>query len=242
MASSWTKKLPTRIGYCSKTNCARRVRREDNNVDFTHVQPHYYRVQQVEPCHQLGWGSQTLFLSIWVLGAMPKQEEQQPTAIQNTTSHLCQSRRPDGISDTQLRVTLLYTRIMQGCRLSNTFFYLPNLPFFLWERVATTARSHCKKSILFIMCLWLSWYSHFWGIEAYFERLGLKRRTNTNRGNASAPYLAKSRETPPIWQSQTWGSDQTDGGWNLSPGRRGPERREPKTLTDCRWRWCRSIR
>ncbi len=45
---------PTRIGYCSNTNCARRFRCGSNNVDFTHVKPHYYRVQQVEPCHQLG--------------------------------------------------------------------------------------------------------------------------------------------------------------------------------------------
>ncbi len=30
-------------------------RLEDNNVDFTHAQPpHYYRMRQVEPCHQLG--------------------------------------------------------------------------------------------------------------------------------------------------------------------------------------------
>ncbi len=27
---------------------------EDNNVAFTYVQPHHYRVGQVEPCHQLG--------------------------------------------------------------------------------------------------------------------------------------------------------------------------------------------
>ncbi len=40
--------------YCSNTNCDRRFRCEDNNVDLTHVQPHYYRVWQVEPCHQLG--------------------------------------------------------------------------------------------------------------------------------------------------------------------------------------------
>ncbi len=45
---------PTRIGYCSNTNCAHRFRSEDNNVDFTQVQPHYYRVRQVEPCDKLG--------------------------------------------------------------------------------------------------------------------------------------------------------------------------------------------
>ncbi len=45
--------LPTMVGYCSKTNCARRFRCEDNNVDFTHVQPHNYHVRQVEPCHRL---------------------------------------------------------------------------------------------------------------------------------------------------------------------------------------------
>ncbi len=43
--------LPTRIGCYLNTNCDRRSRSEDNNVDFTHVQPHYWRVQRVEPCH-----------------------------------------------------------------------------------------------------------------------------------------------------------------------------------------------
>ncbi len=33
---------------------ARRYRYEDNNVAFTNVQPHYYRVRQVEPCHHVG--------------------------------------------------------------------------------------------------------------------------------------------------------------------------------------------
>ncbi len=33
--------LPIRIGYCSDTNCARRFRCEDNNMAFTHVQPHF---------------------------------------------------------------------------------------------------------------------------------------------------------------------------------------------------------
>ncbi len=27
---------------------------EESNVDLTHMQPHYYRVRQVEPCHKLG--------------------------------------------------------------------------------------------------------------------------------------------------------------------------------------------
>ncbi len=27
---------------------------DDNSVDFTHVQPLFYRMWQVEPCHQLG--------------------------------------------------------------------------------------------------------------------------------------------------------------------------------------------
>ncbi len=40
-----------------------------------HVQPHYYRVRQVEPCRQKGWSSQALFLSILVLGTMPKQQQ-----------------------------------------------------------------------------------------------------------------------------------------------------------------------
>ncbi len=36
-----------------------------------HVRP------QVKPCHQLGWSSQALILSILALGAMPKQQQQQ---------------------------------------------------------------------------------------------------------------------------------------------------------------------
>ncbi len=52
----------------------RRFRCEDNNVAFTNVQPHFYRVRQVEPCHRLGWSSQALILSILALGAMAKQQ------------------------------------------------------------------------------------------------------------------------------------------------------------------------
>ncbi len=51
-ASFWI--LPTRIGYSSNTNYARRFQCDDNDVAFTHVQPHYYLVRHVEPCHQLG--------------------------------------------------------------------------------------------------------------------------------------------------------------------------------------------
>ncbi len=61
------------VGYCSNTNGARHFRCEDNNVAFTHVQPQYYRVRQMEPCHQLEWSSQALILNDWALGAMPKQ-------------------------------------------------------------------------------------------------------------------------------------------------------------------------
>ncbi len=40
--------LPTRIGYCSNTNCDRSFRCKDNNVAFTNVQPHYDRVPPVD--------------------------------------------------------------------------------------------------------------------------------------------------------------------------------------------------
>ncbi len=56
---------------------ARRFRCQNNNVDLMRVQYHYYRVRQVEPCHQLGWSSQALILSIVALGAMPKQQHQE---------------------------------------------------------------------------------------------------------------------------------------------------------------------
>ncbi len=68
------KTLPTRIGYCSNTNCDRRFRCEDDNVAFTHLRPHYYRVRQVEPCHQLDEVARRSSL-----GAMPKQQQQQHT-------------------------------------------------------------------------------------------------------------------------------------------------------------------
>ncbi len=48
------------MGYCSNTNCARCFY---NNVVFMLVQPHYYRVRQVEPCHQPGRSSQALCLN-----------------------------------------------------------------------------------------------------------------------------------------------------------------------------------
>ncbi len=76
---------PTRIGYCSNANCARRFRCEDNNIALTQVQPHFYRERQVEPCHQLGRSSQALILSILALGAMPKQQ-QPPQPNQDTTT------------------------------------------------------------------------------------------------------------------------------------------------------------
>ncbi len=53
--------LPTRIVYWSNTNCAHHFRGEDNNVSFMHVQPHYYRMLQVEPWHQLGCPRQPRF-------------------------------------------------------------------------------------------------------------------------------------------------------------------------------------
>ncbi len=39
------------------------------------MQPHFNRVRQVEPCHQLELSSQALFLSIYALGAMPIQQQ-----------------------------------------------------------------------------------------------------------------------------------------------------------------------
>ncbi len=66
MASSW-------MGYCSNTNYIRRFRCENNNIDFTYVQPLFYRVRQVESCHRLGWSSQALILSNWALGARYNQ-------------------------------------------------------------------------------------------------------------------------------------------------------------------------
>ncbi len=46
--------LPTRIDYYSNPYYVHRIRCEDKNVAFTHVQPHYYHVGQLGPCHQSG--------------------------------------------------------------------------------------------------------------------------------------------------------------------------------------------
>ncbi len=59
--------LPTKISYCLNANYARRFWCEDKTVNLTYVQPHYYRVRQVEPCDQLGWSRQVVFLSNWTL-------------------------------------------------------------------------------------------------------------------------------------------------------------------------------
>ncbi len=73
LRSGW-KILPTRIGYCSNTNGDYHFQFVGNNVAFTCMQPHNYR--EVGSCHQLGWSSQELILSILALGAMPKQQQQ----------------------------------------------------------------------------------------------------------------------------------------------------------------------
>ncbi len=41
--------LPIRMGFCSNTKCARRFQCEDSNI-----QPHFYRVWQMESCRRLG--------------------------------------------------------------------------------------------------------------------------------------------------------------------------------------------
>ncbi len=76
LRSRW-KTLSTKVGYCSNTNGGHRFRCDDISVAFTNMQPHFYRVRQVEPCHQLGWSSQALTLSILALSTMPKQQQQQ---------------------------------------------------------------------------------------------------------------------------------------------------------------------
>ncbi len=42
-------------------------------IRFMYLQPHFYRVRQMEPCHWLG----ALLLSNCGLGAIPKQEHYQ---------------------------------------------------------------------------------------------------------------------------------------------------------------------
>ncbi len=54
MASSWMENPAYKDMLLLKHHCARRFHWENNNVNFMHVQPHYYRVRQVEPCHHLG--------------------------------------------------------------------------------------------------------------------------------------------------------------------------------------------
>ncbi len=78
MASSWMENPTKKDGLLPKHQWLdSRFRCEDNNFAFTNVQPHYFRVLQVEPCHHLGWSSQAQILSILALDAMPKQQQQQ---------------------------------------------------------------------------------------------------------------------------------------------------------------------
>ncbi len=86
MASSWVGNPTDKKRLLLKhQRLGRRFRCEDNNVAFMNVQPHYYRVRQVEPCHHLGWSSQALILSILALGAMPKHQQQQQQQRQLST-------------------------------------------------------------------------------------------------------------------------------------------------------------
>ncbi len=41
-------------GYCSNTNSVHRIRWTGTNFNFNPMQPHYYRVQQMEFCHEFG--------------------------------------------------------------------------------------------------------------------------------------------------------------------------------------------
>ncbi len=78
MASSWMENPTDKDRLLLKHQWLdHRFQCEDNNVAFTNVQPLYFCVRQVEPCHNLGWSSQALILGILALGAMPKQQQQQ---------------------------------------------------------------------------------------------------------------------------------------------------------------------
>ncbi len=57
MSTLWHKPgniLSPSIDNCSITKYVSRFRYEDNNVHLMSVQPHCYRVQQVQHCHRLG--------------------------------------------------------------------------------------------------------------------------------------------------------------------------------------------
>ncbi len=80
--------LSIRMGHCKNGNWARRFWCGDINIKFMRAQLHYYRVRQMEPCHQLGWISQTLFLSNWTLGAIRKQKKTRHAEYQYVCSTL----------------------------------------------------------------------------------------------------------------------------------------------------------
>ncbi len=48
--------LPTKIGYCSNINRARRFWCADNSIDFMRAQPHFNCVRYMEQRHELGKG------------------------------------------------------------------------------------------------------------------------------------------------------------------------------------------
>ncbi len=63
-----------------KHQLSRRFQWKDDNASL----PYYYRARQVEPCHQLGWIIQGLFLSNWALDIMPYQQQRAHDQIYKT--------------------------------------------------------------------------------------------------------------------------------------------------------------
>ncbi len=99
MASSWMENPTDKDRLLlTHTNGDRRFQCEDNNVALTNVQPHYYRVRQVELCHHLGWSSQALILSTLALGAMPKQQQQKQQQQPQLATTCAQSTLKESLS------------------------------------------------------------------------------------------------------------------------------------------------
>ncbi len=156
---SW-KILPIRILYCPITNWVRRFWREDNNVVFTNVQVACRRV-----C------SQTLFLSIWAVGAMHKRQQQQQQQQQHicalrgrhscpiSTSHsiwpIRASAPPNAVSDTHLLVKLESANKMQKAVFCRILRVAPSTTHFLTHVVQNPVDSiSFLSSWLFIRNWW----------------------------------------------------------------------------------------
>ncbi len=153
MASSWMESPNDKGMVLLKHQWLdRRFRCQDNNVAFTNVQPHYYRVRLVEPRHHLGWSSQALILSILALGA-PSQQQQQPVLSVLTRKQIWSLVRfcvsPMGRWEIGNNVHFIKTKL-------NLVNGNVNYEKILKIRVGRSARGN---KLTLVQAIWIFWFS-----------------------------------------------------------------------------------